>query len=204
MYEPLPRMRVGKHSFSPQRGFTLVELIVAIAILAILLGVAVPSFRGAIAANRVTSSTNELVGAMALARSEAIRRGSRISVCKSANGATCAAAGGWEQGWIVFVDTNRPGGDAAVNNGDVILTRTGVQPAGLSMLGAAAVANYVSFAADGSVRTMAGAAQAGRLRVCSTSTAVDDARRAREIDITSAGRLVTAVVNTGSACQAPV
>ncbi|MGC4397348.1 GspH/FimT family pseudopilin [Hydrogenophaga sp. T2] len=196
-------MRVEKHSFLPQRGFTLIELMVGITILAILLAIAVPSFRGSMASSRVTSSTNEIVSALALARSEAIRRGTRISVCKSTNGTGCAAAGGWEQGWIVFVDTNRPGGDAAVNAGDVVLTRTGPQAGELSILGTAAVANYLSFAADGTVRNMAGTALAGRLRVCSTSTAINDARRAREIDVSSAGRIATSVVSLGAACAAP-
>ena len=79
-------------------GLTLVELMVTIAIAAILLGVGVPSFRAVIEANRVTTVTNDVVGALQFARSEAVRRGAAITVCGSANGVDCNAS--WQGGWI--------------------------------------------------------------------------------------------------------
>lgn len=195
-----------KHLFTPnrvgivtQRGFTLIELMVAVAILAILLAVGVPSFQSFIASSRLTTANNDLVGAITLARSEAIRRGSRVTVCKSANSTACTDDGGWQQGWIVFIDTTRAGVNAEVNTGETIVSRYEALTGSLTLVGDAGLANYISFAADGTVRQMSGAAQSGRIRVCNSSQLMDNSRRARDITITSAGRIATAVPASVSA-----
>lgn len=94
-----------------QQGFTLIELMVTVAVVAILVGVAVPSFQGAVNGNRLASSANELVASLQTARMEAIRRNRRVVVCASANAnagqdATCANAN--IDGWITFVDNSSP------------------------------------------------------------------------------------------------
>lgn len=81
------------------RGVTLVELMVALAVLAILLGIAVPSFTDASLSSRLRSLANGLVASAALGRSEAIKRNAVVTLCASSDGATCT--GGWHQGWIV-------------------------------------------------------------------------------------------------------
>jgi type IV fimbrial biogenesis protein FimT len=83
-----------------QAGFTLVELMVAIAVLAVLLALAAPSFTNASLPSKLRSVANSLVGAALLARSEAIKRDAVVTLCVSADGATCGA-GNWSQGWIV-------------------------------------------------------------------------------------------------------
>lgn len=95
----------------PQRAFTLIELMTGILILAILLGLAVPSFSAFTSRTRVTAATNTVVTALNLARSEALRRSTPVSVCASNDGTTCAfaptnTAGSydWTGGWIVFTD----------------------------------------------------------------------------------------------------
>ncbi len=80
-------------------GFTLIELMVTIAIAAILIGVAIPSFTTSITRNRLTASTNDFVTALNLARSEAIKRGQHVVVRKTGTN--------WENGWQVFVDIDR-------------------------------------------------------------------------------------------------
>lgn len=171
---------------------TLIELMVGIAVMGVLLAVGVPSFQSFIAASRITSTNNDFVSAMALARSEAIRRGTRITVCKSTNGTACVTTGDWAQGWIVFVDTTRAPPNAAVDNaGETIVSRSPAAPGGLTIAGDAALANFISFSPDGTVRDMSGASQQGRLRVCSTSSAMGDDRRARDITLASTGRLTT-------------
>lgn len=82
-------------------GYTLTELMVALGIAGILMGVAVPSFNHAIMNSRLTGYTNDLVATTLLARGEAIKRNVVVTLCPSADGATCAGSGGWEQGYIV-------------------------------------------------------------------------------------------------------
>lgn len=81
------------------RGLTMIELMITIAIAAILLGIGVPSFQAVIQANRVTTVANDVVGALQFGRSEAVRRGAAVTVCGSLDQATCNAS--WQSGWIV-------------------------------------------------------------------------------------------------------
>jgi type IV fimbrial biogenesis protein FimT len=95
-----------------QRAFTLLELMVTLVVAGILVGVGVPSFIDIVRSSRTATNVNELVTALSIARSEAIRRGGRISVCRSADGAACG--GTWEDGWIVFRDDTVNDGGAPV------------------------------------------------------------------------------------------
>ena len=83
------------------RGFTLVEIMMAIVILAILLGIAVPSFRDASLSSRLTGYANDIVASAQVARSEAIKRNARVRLCTSAAGTACEADADWTDGWIV-------------------------------------------------------------------------------------------------------
>jgi len=86
------------------RGFTLLELMVAISVLAILSLIAVPSFRDAGLPSQLRSVANNLVGATQLARSEAIKRNAVVTLCVSAGGTACET-GNWQQGWILLIGT---------------------------------------------------------------------------------------------------
>jgi type IV fimbrial biogenesis protein FimT len=87
-------------------GFTMVELLITIAIASILLTLAVPSFQYVTNSNRIAGELNGLVGDLQLARAEAIREGRTVTVCASTDGATCSNAITWQTGWIV-VDSNQ-------------------------------------------------------------------------------------------------
>lgn len=84
------------------RGFTLLELLVSITIAAILVAIAVPSFRTTIQKHRLRSATDNLQAAIDYARSEAVLRSAYVSVCASADSATCAGTKTYETGWIVY------------------------------------------------------------------------------------------------------
>jgi type IV fimbrial biogenesis protein FimT len=107
-----------------QRGFTIVELMVVILIIAVLAGIAVPTFRQYTRSSRVTATQNDLITALSFARSEALKRSIAVSVCPSADGTSCSgsAATGWLSGWIAFTDnTGAPGFVDAGANGDEVL-----------------------------------------------------------------------------------
>lgn len=86
------------------KGFTLLELIVTLAVAAIVLSMAIPSFTSSILNNNSIALGTEFNSALQFARSEAIKRSSRVSICPSANGETCLSASDWAKGWMVFVD----------------------------------------------------------------------------------------------------
>ncbi|MHA6914994.1 GspH/FimT family pseudopilin [Ralstonia pseudosolanacearum] len=103
------------------RGFTLVELVIVIAIVAILVMFAAPSFQSTIQSARTTIEVNSLVSDLQFARSEAIKRGQPVSLCVSSDGATCLGSNKWQAGWIVFNDVN--GSGAIDSSSDVVLRR---------------------------------------------------------------------------------
>jgi len=85
------------------RGFTLIELVIAMAIAGILLGIGVPSFIEAIRSSRMSTQYNELVGALYLARSEAIKGSDNVTVCARKSDTQCGDD--WNNGLLVFADT---------------------------------------------------------------------------------------------------
>ena len=110
---------MSKHSFKTQ-GFTLIELVMTMAIAGILVSIAIPSFNSIITSSRLTSYANDLVGALNLARSEAVRRGVSVTVRKVDNNSYTKIGAGvnWEKGWDVFADMDEDGkfdvGDALI------------------------------------------------------------------------------------------
>ncbi len=92
-----------------QHGFTLAESLVTLGVLGTLLGAAMPTVGDLVQGVRLHAIAGDLHQHLLLARSEAIKRNARVALCKSADGLTCSAAGGWEQGWILFLDSNKSG-----------------------------------------------------------------------------------------------
>lgn len=94
-----------------QRGFTLVELMVTLAVAAILATLAVPAMQNFIAARTVQAQADELASALRLARSEALKRGVEVSVCaaKATDASACAGSSAWINGWVVFADRDHDG-----------------------------------------------------------------------------------------------
>lgn len=101
-----------------QTGFTLIELMVVVAIVAIMVAIATPSFVSLIQSNRVSAEVNSFAGDLQFARSEAIKQGIPVSVCASSDGKNCLGANTWQSGWIVFSDVD---GSGTVTAGDTVL-----------------------------------------------------------------------------------
>jgi type IV fimbrial biogenesis protein FimT len=89
-------------------GFTLLEMMIVVSIMAVLGTMAVPSFTGMIRDNERAAAVNSFVHSLYLARSEAIKRGEVVSLCKSVDSKSCSnTAADWNAGWIVFVNKDR-------------------------------------------------------------------------------------------------
>jgi len=138
---------------TPQRGLSLIELLITISIAVILLTVGVPSFIDMIASNTATSYANDLLGDINYARSEAITRGVRVTVCHSNDSATCS--GTWSNGWIVFANMDTAGTQDAVDvnhavKDEILRVHVAVNTAsGWALNANTNFTNFVAFLPDG-------------------------------------------------------
>ncbi|WP_053980937.1 GspH/FimT family protein [Marinagarivorans algicola] len=88
-------------------GYTLLELLITLTIIAIIAAVAVPSFDSIMDNNKQSAAINKLLGELHFARSEAVKRARQVVICPSSNNNTCNTAQTWADGWIMFIDNNR-------------------------------------------------------------------------------------------------
>lgn len=138
-----------------QRGFTLVELLVAVAITAILAVMAAPSFSSFVSKGRADSASQQLFSDLNAARVEAIKRNRRVLVCPSPNTPTvnsCAAGNNWSNGWVLCVDADSDGtcdnitATSDPNFPNPFFIRSALN----STLSVTATANPITFRPDGS------------------------------------------------------
>lgn len=107
------------------RGFSLIELMVTLAVAAIMLSLAGPGMSQLLANSRIATQSNDMVANLALARSEAIKRGVRTTLCPSDSGTACTATA-WSTGYLVFVDSDGDGSFTAAS--DIMLRVSGRSP----------------------------------------------------------------------------
>lgn len=144
-------------------GVSLVEVLVVTAIFAVLLAVGAPALNGMTQALRIKQTTNLLFTDMMLAKGEAIKRNSRVAICKSSDGFACNSDGGWEYGWIVFLDINNSG---ARELNEEVVHSVAIEKPSVAISGNGNVNRYISFSGVGSTKLISGAFQAGTFMVC--------------------------------------
>ena len=163
-------------------GFTLVELVVTLTVLGILTGIAVPQFTEFLRNSRRAATINELVASLTLARSEAVRRGVQVVVCKAVDDTACVSGAGdtWQAGWLVFInsDADSPPVIDGMPDEPVLKVRTD-QAAGYQLRPSSLVSDFIVFGADGS------ALQRGSFTYCDTR----GAPRARAVVVNPVGRI---------------
>lgn len=144
-------------------GFSLVEMMVAVAILAILSAIAIPSFNNMLASNRLATQTNSLIGDIAYARNEAIKRNQGVSLCRaaSATATSCETGSAWTD-WIV------------INTGGSVLRRGQLGSGSSSMtISSTLPGNQLTFAANGLATVTAGN---DTITVCNSTLTTENRR----------------------------
>ncbi len=157
-------------------GFTITELMLTIAVTAVILTVGVPSFQGLMERNQLTSNINQIVSSLAFARSEAIKRNLPVALCASSNGENCSG-GGFETGWIVYVNRNSDGNR---DNDEEILWVSEALPANLTLRGNGCCTTNIPYTSTGRMANIAGS-----LSLCKDN----DTQRSRKISINISGRV---------------
>lgn len=99
-------------------GFTLIELIITLTIAGILIALAAPAMQTFILDQRLTTQANGFIADLNIARSEAVKRGTSVTLCSSVDLSGCSASTQWETGRIAFIDSD---GDGTVDVGDTII-----------------------------------------------------------------------------------
>jgi type IV fimbrial biogenesis protein FimT len=158
-----------------QRGFTLIELMIVLLIVAVLGAMGGPVLDQTVKQNRLRTEADRILTTLNLVRSEAVKQNQPVSVCRSSNGTTCS--GNWEDGWIVF--TNSDGDDTV----DVGVDKVVRAYAGLTTgytLGGTIESNTLTYFADGSY-----AGGSGSIHLCSPDA---DASQGWSVMLNTVGR----------------
>ncbi|MDX1573001.1 MAG: GspH/FimT family pseudopilin [Methylophaga sp.] len=159
-----------------RKGLTLIELLIVIAIVSILAAIAMPSFNDLLRRQAINGQANALFSMLYLARSEAIKRSSVVTICKSSDGQNCG--GNWSDGWMMFADQNK---DGAMDAGDTMITQGRISEKIAVGWVAFGSNNYIRFTPRGMTL-----AQNGTFTVCPENT---DEKLARSVVVSKTARV---------------
>ena len=162
------------------RGVTLIELMVVVAIAAVLLGLAVPNLRDFFITNRLASASNDLTATLSTARSEAIKRGTNVAMIS-----TSAISGDWGGGWRMCGDANN---NRVCNNAEPIIRVGAPVSAPIMIRASAGLAGTIAFSSAGRlIGPDPNTPISGVILICYTG-----ATRARALLVSSSGRIQVA------------
>ncbi len=192
------RMNPRRPALRPaQSGITLLETLAVMTIVAILLGIGVPSFKYVTSANRVAAEVNGLLGDMQFARTEAIKEGQTVGICASTNSTSatpvCAPTTQWQSGWIIYADLN---GDGILDNNEPVL-RAQAPFTGTDTFAASGGVTSVSFNREGFATNLPAAVVTLTLHLSGTYTSAI-AVYTRCLAISTIGTLATQTPGTGN------
>jgi len=170
-----------------ESGLSLIELMVVLALAAVLLGLAIPSFQSLVDRNHLTATTNTLVFSLQTARSEAIKRAVPAGVCTSNNSldpdASCVAGSGYVSGWIAYIDDNSNG---SRDSGEEIVMAVEERGVGFTITPDTAFQSQVYFDESGSSAKPNGAPLSGSIGIT-----YGDGSEKRSVEISATGRIAS-------------
>lgn len=177
------------------QGWTLVESMVVLAIVAVMVAWALPSFVGVVQQARLSAATHTFLSAMALARSEAIKRNSRVVMCVAVSDTACDTTGYWNQGWLLFEDVNN---DGLFDPAERLIHYQAALHNQLLIKGNSQVSHYISYRGNGRSYLLSGAFQAGTLNICHRAS---EPVEGRSVIINSVGRPRVQMWTPSPACE---
>jgi len=172
-------MRIYKQ-LKQNRGFTLLELMIVLVIMGVMFSMAIPSFKIIMQNSHAAEAVNTFIAQANFARSEAIKRNSRVTMCVSIDQETCNTTANWTLGWIIFNDVDNNG---IVGSDEQIIRIHAKQLQGdITLIGNANVVSYLSYVGSGFPQLVGGAFQAGTIKYRDTAT------YGRDIILAASGR----------------
>ena len=185
-----PLSPVGRSRPRARRGFTLIELVITIALATILMTLAAPSMIKMTKINRVQTEASSFVSDLMLARTEAVKRGQSVSVCITTAGSSCLTGNAWNQGWMVFLDT--AAGCTLPSGVSAIKVRSGFSGSD-TLTGPTTSTNCVTFNREGFTSNLGASAVTFTLH---TSDSLAQATRCVQVDL--GGHITTETTGQGS------
>lgn len=158
-------------------GFTLIETLVSLIIISIIVTISVPNFSHLWSRSQIDTVVNEFSNALYLARSEAIKQATRVTLCASSDGSSCAETeNSWHHGWLVFVGSDA---DTQIDLEDSAIRIYQTNHSQLTLIGNRYLTKKIIFLATGRITVLG-----GTIQVCSK----DSGQKGKNIVLIATGR----------------